>query len=300
MAGEFLWEPIFEQLRQQELDRQNALKTEAMQVENEQAKIKQAMVAKALEAMQGGFSQGGERRDVGGFSRGGSTMQDTVLGPGGPQLYDESKTQYTAPGTGGTPQQRELARKAMGLSGRDPQEVLQEKLLMEAIKDTIISKRQGDLETRKERFQRETAETSEKGRKEAVAEKERLYRERPKSNQMKEELLKAKFEGRWTPQHQAVWDLMHPLERLVMGSVKERLAGNAEYMITMDPKVKDRIRSEELAKALKEMDMLRTGEREEEDEDDMSEEEALALLTEAGGNKDKARKLAEAKKKGKK
>jgi NACalpha-BTF3-like transcription factor len=52
------------------------------------------------------------------------------------------------------------------------------------------------------------------------------------------------------------------------------------------------------------MDMLRKGEvaeDEDEDEDELSEEDALALLKEAGGNKNKARKLlAEMKKKGKK
>jgi hypothetical protein len=231
-------------------------------------------------------------------------MQDTVLGPGGPQLYDEAKTQYTPPGGGGTPQQKELARKAMGLTGRDPQEVLQEKEMLKRFEDALITKRQGNLETRKEVFQRETATIAEKSRKEAVAEKERLYRERPKNNQMKEELLKARFEGRWTPQHQAVWDLMHPLERLVMGNVEKRLSGNMDYMMAIDPKVKDRIRTEELARALKEMDMLRKGEvaeDEDEDEDELSEEDALALLKEAGGNKNKARKLlAEMKKKGKK
>lgn len=306
MAGEFQWEPIFEQLRQQEQDRQNALKTEAMQVENEQAKMQQAMVAKAIEAMQGGFSQGGQRRDVGGFSRGASTMQDTTLGPGGPQLYDEAKTQYTPSGTGGTPQQQELARKAMGLTGRDPQEALQEKVMLKRFEDALTTKRGKELSEHREGLRRDTEGATAIQRKGEMEYRAKLDREtRRMFTSGQQELLSAALENRWTPAHQAAQELLHPTDAKKLASVEAKLKNNMEYTMTLDPVAKQRMRDEALASVNKEWDMIRrggSGSEEDEEDEEVSEEEALKMLTDKGIEPGKAKKaLAEAfkKKKGK-
>jgi hypothetical protein len=136
-----------------------------------------------------------------------------------------SRASYLAQALGGQPSQgpmSEIQRSAIGLKGRDPQVVMQEKLFVEQLKQA------GLLEKGKQLIQ-----AREESQRKLMGEREAATQRRPSLSQVLGGIVQAKLEGKMTPEMDAAWRMAHPVEGKIIDQVEKSLMGNDAYKMAV-------------------------------------------------------------------
>lgn len=117
----------------------------------------------------------------------------------------------------------EMHRAALGLKGRDPQIVLNEKLMLERIKQSELFEKS-----------RKLVELHQKGQEELLSKRQGMMKDRPPTqSQVLGGILQAEIEGKATPGMKSAWRLAHPLEGQVLDKVERELMHNEAYKVAV-------------------------------------------------------------------
>lgn len=118
--------------------------------------------------------------------------------------------------------QSEMERGILGLKGRDPQVILQEKMFLEEMKQSGLLAKGKELIAARE----ESAGRLQDKRQTAV-------QKTPTLSQVMGGILQAKIDGKITPQQDAAWRMVKPVESAVLDRVERQLKGNQAYQLAV-------------------------------------------------------------------
>ena len=126
--------------------------------------------------------------------------------------------------TGGQPGRpmSEMERGILGLKGRDPQVILQEKMFLEDMKQSGMLARGKELIGAREESTRRLQ-----------GERQEAAKKQPTLSQVMGGILQAKIDGKITPQQDAAWRMAKPVETHVLDKVEQQLKGNQAYQLAV-------------------------------------------------------------------